>query len=108
MFLAIFEPPNSEHETFFDENPDNFIVCLVVEIFILLCYLAEFGMEVYHRRYDNTKKFTEKYIKNLKVLSKIVLMFLFTLDFIIFYASLPVITFRFSRPFRPCMRKIVC
>jgi len=101
MFLAIFEPAHSAQNYFFDENPGYKTVCIVVETIIICVFIFEAFMDVYHRKFDKNRTFREKYIKNFKMTTKIFFLFLFVLDFIVFYARLPTATFRFSRPARP-------
>lgn len=101
LILTFFEPPSSSADTFFDDNPSNLQVMLALEIPILLLFILEFAMEIYHKKHD-PRTFKEKYLKNKVIICKLVLNLLFVSDFIYFYSSLPAVNLRFSRALRPC------
>mmetsp|Transcript_16614 Transcript_16614/g.14453 ORF Transcript_16614/g.14453 Transcript_16614/m.14453 type:complete len:125 (-) Transcript_16614:4130-4504(-) len=102
MALAIFEPAHSGQNYFYDEYPSYKPLTITFEIVFILLYGFEVFLEIYHRSNDYKKKgVKERYLDNLKIVSKVIFVFLFFLDFLIFYGSLPTLVFRFSRPLRP-------
>lgn len=101
-FLAVFEPSYKGEDDFFDHNDGYYTICIWTESIILFCFLLELFMDLFHRRNNPHLSFTDKYINNFKVFSKIILISLFSIDFIVFHASLPHVVYRFSRLFRPC------
>ena len=58
-------------------------------------------MEIFHR-YHDPRTFKNKFLKNKALVAKVFFNSIFLLDLIIFYAFLPNVVFRFSRPLRPC------
>lgn len=101
MAVGFFEPPHANAKGYFQDNPDYWIIILVIEAPVLLFFLIELFMEIYHRANDK-RPFKTSSLKNKKVLCKIILDVLFLVDFIIFFSNLPNPSFRFSRALRPC------
>jgi hypothetical protein len=101
MLLAIFEPPNSSQHDYYEQHPTYFIPITIVETIIVSMYMWETFMEIYHRAYDDTRSFKEKFTKNYKVIFKVLVSILFFLDLVVFHSVYPENIFRFARPFRP-------
>jgi hypothetical protein len=100
------EPIYSGQENFYDDNPEYQVASFSIELSLLIIFLMDLVMELYHRKFDLTRSFQDKYLKNLKLVSKFVIIIICLIDFITFYCMLPRVIFRFSKPLRPCNCKI--
>ncbi len=102
LALAVVEPPHKDSEEYFEHNPNNLAILVVLESFILFCFLIEMLMEIRHRAYYPHKRFWDKFIRNRKMLCKMIVVTCYLIDMILFYTHLPHLSFRFSRFLRPC------
>lgn len=102
MALIILEPNHSGKDNYYDTRDTEYHFLVGFESTILVLFAGELFMDIFHRTSDNVKTFWYKYIRNFKVLIKTIVFFLFFIDALIFYSSLPNVTFRFSRILRPC------
>lgn len=107
MLLAVWEPAHSRQDYYYEEHPEYKKATVIIEALIILVYLFELFIEIYHRRFDTSRSFKEKYITNRKMLCKIVIDTFFALEFVIFY-SISEVSFRPSRLFRPCKEANYC
>ena len=64
--------------------------------------MTEIILESYHKNFDKSRTFKEKYLGSKKYIGKLILIVLFLIDFGIFYGYYPEAVVRFSRPVRPC------
>ena len=96
------EAPHSSAHYYHEDPSNNTGLAIALEVLVIVFYLIEIGFEIYHKSHDSTKTFREKYIKNKKVLSKVIVNSLFVLDLLISKIRLPLATFRFSKLLRPC------
>jgi len=101
MGLAIFEPAHSQQHYYHDDNPGHRTAVIIVEAVILVIYLFELSIDIYHTKSDPSRTFQEKFILDFKMVLKIFFNLFFTIDYIVNY-SIPGIHFRPSRLFRPC------
>jgi hypothetical protein len=102
LSLILLEPNYSGQEDFYNENPEYKTAAFFIELSILIIYLLDLAMDLFHRKSDTTRSFQDRYLKNFKLMSKLVIITLCVIDYTIFYSLLPTVIFRFSKPLRPC------
>lgn len=101
LIMTFWEPAYSGQDDYYENNQTAVMRLLGLEITIILIFSFELGIEIYHRKFDRNRSFKDKYLINMKMVSKIILWVLFVTDCIAYYTLLPKVIFRFSRPFRP-------
>jgi hypothetical protein len=65
-------------------------------------FVFELLLQLIHLKEDFDRPFEEKVLHNFVLLTKIVLVILFSADAIYFYQNYPADGLRFARYFRPC------
>jgi hypothetical protein len=101
LIMSFWEPAYQGQKGYYEENKGTVAILLGLEISVFLIFSFELAMDIYHRKFDRNRSFKDKYLLNMKMVAKVFLWIFFFSDSIAYYSSLPVIIFRFSRPFRP-------
>ena len=81
---------------------------LRLEIIAVFLFWMDWVLQIIHLRYDEKRTFAEKYVLNWTLPLSFLLCIFYTMDLIVFHNSLPRLTLRYSRPFRPFSVIIHC